>query len=129
MKTLRDVLFGLLLEPLVSSGRIGRLTYLQLVLWAHWPLFVPLLLADLAKPVWAQYVLSAFVVAGFCYWFVALLATAVRRLHDIGRSGYWVLLINLIWPLLLIWPGQRQSNRYGAPASKLRTSSPLLGDA
>jgi uncharacterized membrane protein YhaH (DUF805 family) len=52
------------------------------------------------------------------------LAVGVRRLHDIGKSGWW-LLIGLIpivgWILLIVWaatPGQSGSNQYG-PDPKL----------
>ncbi len=47
------------------------------------------------------------------------LAVAARRLHDVGRSGWWLLLglIPLIgWLVLLIWTirrGDSTPNRYG----------------
>jgi uncharacterized membrane protein YhaH (DUF805 family) len=48
------------------------------------------------------------------------LGVAVRRLHDIGRSGWWIL-IGLIpilgWILLIYWyvqPGTSGQNEYGA---------------
>jgi uncharacterized membrane protein YhaH (DUF805 family) len=49
------------------------------------------------------------------------LAVSVRRLHDIGRSGWFVLLgiIPLIGIILLIYwwcqPSDPQPNKYGAP--------------
>lgn len=57
-------------------------------------------------------------------WFIALLlpniAVGVRRLHDTGKSGWW-LLLNLLCCIgsiiLLIWyllPGNKGENRYGA---------------
>jgi len=48
------------------------------------------------------------------------LGIAVRRLHDIDRSGWWILigLIPIIgWIVLLYWycqPGTSGSNQYGA---------------
>jgi uncharacterized membrane protein YhaH (DUF805 family) len=56
-------------------------------------------------------------------WFFALLipnlAVAVRRLHDTGKSGWW-LLLNLVCCIatiiLLIWyilPGNKGENRFG----------------
>jgi len=48
------------------------------------------------------------------------LGVAVRRLHDIGRSGWWILvgIIPLVgWIVLLVWyltPGTPGSNEYGA---------------
>jgi uncharacterized membrane protein YhaH (DUF805 family) len=47
------------------------------------------------------------------------IAVAVRRLHDIGRSGWWLLLSFLIvigWIILIIWyaqEGQPGGNKYG----------------
>ena len=49
------------------------------------------------------------------------LAVAVRRLHDIDRSGWWLLicLLPVIGQLVLLWwftrPGDRTMNRFGAP--------------
>ena len=54
-------------------------------------------------------------------FFLATLAVAVRRLHDTGRSGWWVLLqlICCIGTIILIvfWvqPSQPSDNQYGAP--------------
>ncbi len=51
--------------------------------------------------------------------FLPSLAAGVRRLHDIGRSGLWVLLILvpiLGWVLLIIWWCRntgRAENQYG----------------
>lgn len=51
--------------------------------------------------------------------FLPSLGVAVRRLHDIGRSGWWILigLIPLVGAiLLLIWfckDSQMESNEYG----------------
>ncbi|PKB70582.1 MAG: hypothetical protein BZY87_10040 [SAR202 cluster bacterium Io17-Chloro-G6] len=48
------------------------------------------------------------------------LAVSVRRLHDVDRSGWWILIaftiIGIIFPLLYwyIKPGDRGSNSYGA---------------
>ncbi len=46
------------------------------------------------------------------------IAIGVRRLHDIGRSGWWVLIaLTVIGVLLLLYwyvqPGQRQDNQFG----------------
>ena len=49
------------------------------------------------------------------------ISVSVRRLHDTGRSGWWVLLWLLPivgWIILLIWYCQRgkpESNAYGEP--------------
>jgi uncharacterized membrane protein YhaH (DUF805 family) len=49
------------------------------------------------------------------------LGAGVRRLHDIGKSGWWIFigLIPLIgWLIAIYWaaqPGQTESNNWGAP--------------
>jgi uncharacterized membrane protein YhaH (DUF805 family) len=51
------------------------------------------------------------------------LAVSVRRLHDIGRTGWWVLLavIPIIgWIILIVWacqPSVPQANKYGTPSA------------
>jgi uncharacterized membrane protein YhaH (DUF805 family) len=47
-----------------------------------------------------------------------LIAAAVRRLHDTGRSGWWLLLfLTVIGNIWLIWwlarPSQGKKNRHG----------------
>jgi uncharacterized membrane protein YhaH (DUF805 family) len=52
--------------------------------------------------------------------FIPSLAVAVRRLHDIDRSGWWLLLylVPIVgWAVLLYWavtPGRVGPNQYGA---------------
>lgn len=127
MKNLPGRVASFVLEPMISSGRIGRVKYLLLHVWSAWPIVLLVAISGENYPMWLQYVLSFFALFAFIYWWVATLTAGVRRLHDLGRSGYWVLLINLIWPLLLIWPGQRQSNRYGPPAPKRFAAKQLNG--
>ncbi len=51
--------------------------------------------------------------------FLPGLGLAVRRLHDIGKSGWWLLLgiVPLIgWIILIVWyvkPSQESTNEYG----------------
>ncbi len=62
-----------------------------------------------------------------------LLAVGVRRLHDAGRSGWWLLagLLPVVGPLaiavLMLLPGHARSNRFGAvpafPPDALATAS------
>jgi uncharacterized membrane protein YhaH (DUF805 family) len=53
------------------------------------------------------------------------LAAAVRRLHDIGKSGWWIFigLIPLIgWIIAIYWAakeGQPESNNWGAPPADI----------
>ena len=61
--------------------------------------------------------------AGFILFFPSL-AVTIRRLHDIGKSGWWYLIsaIPLIGSLILLfWNCQETSpetNQWGAPAKK-----------
>ncbi len=50
--------------------------------------------------------------------FLPGLAVAVRRLHDTGRSGWWILLVFVIiigWIVLLVWfvTDSKPDNQYG----------------
>lgn len=45
------------------------------------------------------------------FWLMGL-AAAIRRLHDSGRSGYWVL-VPVVSLVFLVWPGQQGANRFG----------------
>ncbi|WP_216937838.1 DUF805 domain-containing protein [Acinetobacter sp. BY484] len=52
---------------------------------------------------------------------VPSLAVGARRLHDVGRSGWWqLLMLTVIGVLVLIWwwatETKQQNNKYGAPA-------------
>ena len=52
---------------------------------------------------------------------VPSLAVGARRLHDVGRSGWWqLLMLTVIGILVLIWwwatETKQQNNEYGAPA-------------
>ncbi len=59
------------------------------------------------------------------YWLVyiasnwILLAAAVRRQHDLGKSAWLILLSPIVGFVLLIWwffrPGMASANRYGLP--------------
>ncbi|MGE8499918.1 MAG: DUF805 domain-containing protein [Pseudomonas sp.] len=117
MTHLKALLFLLFLEPLVSSGRIGRIKLLGLFLLALWPLILARVLHDEAAAQWFQNAVGVLAVAGLVFLWVALLATFIRRLHDVGRSGLWVLLVAVLWPLLMVWPGQNRANHYGPPPS------------
>ncbi|UWQ19155.1 DUF805 domain-containing protein [Jannaschia sp. M317] len=63
---------------------------------------------------------------------VPTLAVAVRRLHDIGWSGWWLLLTFLPFGQLAIMimsvlPGQATENRWGPPVSAdVASPAPLI---
>ena len=68
---------------------------------------------------WIAYVLYALVVV------IPSLAVGIRRLHDTGRSGWWLLIgfIPLIGSIILLvlfaTAGEPGSNRYGPPPPPL----------
>ena len=57
-------------------------------------------------------------------------AVGVRRLHDINRSGWWLLLWTAVligWIILIVWAikrGDREANRYG-PDPRQATATSL----
>ena len=61
--------------------------------------------------------------------FLPGLAVMVRRLHDVGKSGwcyFWILLPIAGWIMILIWlcrEGERRTNRFG-PDPKAPESAP-----
>jgi uncharacterized membrane protein YhaH (DUF805 family) len=72
------------------------------------------------------YILSLFSHGLIILYFLWVLAAAlptiaimVRRLHDIGKSGWWILIvfIPIVGPIVLIvflaTPGNAESNKYG----------------
>jgi len=122
------------LKTFTYSGRSGRsecwwfyasvvlglfiLFFARSLLWVYWPRDVPkwsiasLLIIDKTIDLVTWLIILFSLLARF--------SVGSRRLHDIGRSGWWQLLeitgIGSI--LLLIWyvmPSQPTENRYGSP--------------
>ena len=96
------------------SGRASRSEY-----W-YWVLFV--VIGQLVSGVIDSWIVGAYLLEGIFFLATILptLSVGVRRLHDLDRSGWWVLL-DLIpvvgWIILLIWfciKGTDGPNRFGA---------------
>ena len=74
-----------------------------------------LLLSSVARPLIILYNLYGLLVL------VPSIALGVRRLHDIGKSGWWILvslipLIGIIWLIILyLKEGDPEENQYGPP--------------
>lgn len=91
----------------VFEGRARRKEYWYFVLFN---LFLATALAFVSEPLYAIYVFAAFIPG---------ITVGVRRLHDIGKSGWWLLiaLIPLIGTILLILDLAKDSqpgdNQYG----------------
>jgi uncharacterized membrane protein YhaH (DUF805 family) len=100
----------------VFSGRAGRPEFWWFVLFN---LIASLILGVVDHAIFGREVLGAIYSIGVI---LPGLAVSVRRLHDIGRSGWWLLigmipvvgiLVLLFWYIKEAPPG---TNQYGAPA-------------
>jgi hypothetical protein len=61
---------------------------------------------------------------------IPLVAVAARRLHDLDKSGWWLLAIipAVGWAILLIWycrPGDPNANRLGPPPTAATLPMPV----
>lgn len=96
------------------TGRSGRREFWYFILFQYSILFAFFLLGF---TVFGQILAILF----FLFTLIPSLAVSVRRLHDIGRSGLWLLVVlvpifGLI--LLVIWfcqPGVSEENAFGPP--------------
>jgi uncharacterized membrane protein YhaH (DUF805 family) len=98
------------------DGRIGRLQYLLGLILSILCVFVGAGLASIARGAgWAGIAL----IVPFVAFFWIKFAIAVKRLHDLGKSGGWCLL--LFVPIVgfvvaltfLLAPGEEHDNQYG----------------
>lgn len=104
------------------EGRIGRLQYLALAVALPVAIFVSLLIIGELLVAIAEDLVIAMLPLYAAALILLLwigLAAGVRRAHDLGYSG-WVMLLGLVplfgvaVPLLLLfWPGQGETNDYG----------------
>ena len=92
------------------DGRIARGEYvvgigLCLLLYALWAVL------SVLQPVavWGYFVFAP--VVTWC-----AIAVQAKRMHDIGRSGWWILVPFAAWLLFFI-RGDREENRFGLPPS------------
>ena len=111
------------------SGRAPRAEYWYFALFSIIVNVVSEIVAEFARGLhWLNLVVSlALLLPG--------ISVAVRRLHDIDRTGWWYLLIFLPiigWIILFIWActrGTRGPNRYGAdPLPDRLVMQPAAGD-
>src|SRR5665213_663765 len=56
-------------------------------------------------------------VAFICINFAWMIVLYIGRLHDVGYSGWWTLLVMLLhvagMVALAVWPGEKETNKYG----------------
>ena len=114
------------------EGRIGRLRYLaHTILLPTGGLIVSVLFTVVLNLIpwggWVGVALEVIVrmIGGtlFFAFFVLViwiwLSAGIRRLHDMGASGWWMLLnlvllpSFLLWLAQMLWPGQYGDNKYG----------------
>jgi uncharacterized membrane protein YhaH (DUF805 family) len=109
------------------SGRARRKEYWMFVLFNFIFLFAWTLVATFAVTfartgsVKGNELANVMSIVYLCYILVMFLpgmAVAVRRLHDLGKSGWWLLIMLIpfggIWLfILMVTEGQRGDNRYG----------------
>ncbi len=113
------------------EGRIGRMRYIawsMVLMFAITPAMLISMLAFKASPLLGGLLIAA---AGIIAIIIGI-QISVKRLHDIGWSG-WLLLISLIpvvgsifQLLIFIMPGNQGNNRYGAPAPANSTAVKVL---
>jgi len=119
-----DERFAEALNPYSAEGRIGRLRYLAWSM-ASWlvvgiPLFVVTsILAKISSSL--SFLGVLLFVVGAVALIVCSFRFAIQRLHDLGLSGWWVLLhfvplIGSFLPfVLMLAPGSSKRNLYGPP--------------
>ncbi len=103
----------------------GRSTRAQYWWWALFLYIIAIALSLIAVPLASGndgvgiVVYSLYVVVGVVF-FLASLAVAIRRMHDIGKSGWWILIqlipcgIGFVWFLVLaVTPSNPGPNQYG----------------
>lgn len=88
--------------------------------------------------VWNNVFISLLTYIPFLPFLVVLISTAVRRLHDIGTFGWWLLIVGVpLWLFFDLWiviapmlflvfkDGQRHHNKYGADPKNPNAPLPL----
>lgn len=113
------------------SDRLGRVRYLAYCLLGMLAccliLVVIYLLALLLPDALGRLVATgSFIIVKNVMVPMIVFIMSIRRLHDMGFNGWWSLCVLIPYAtlLLLVFPGQRESNRFGPPPPP---SSPLLG--
>lgn len=119
------------LNVFTIDGRIGRLRYLAwslvLMFAAAGVMGVVAIVAGISEVLGA--ILGIAVLIGML---VVSVQIGVQRLHDIGWSG-WLLLLNIVpivnsvfWLLMLVIPGSQGANRFGPPPPANSTAVKIL---
>ena len=98
-------------NPFSYDGRIRRLEYGLSRVFGWIPMFILHLLARKLAPNSTEMSMMA-VIPGLISYFWFITAQNTKRCHDMGNSGWWILI-----PLYSLWlifaDGQPGSNQYG----------------
>ncbi len=104
------------------SDRIGRLRYfgytlIAMVACGFVLVAIYLLALLLPAPMGKLIADSSFILVKNVVVPMIVFIMSIRRLHDLDASGWWTLtiLIPFVTLILLAWPGQRETNRFGPP--------------
>jgi uncharacterized membrane protein YhaH (DUF805 family) len=115
--------FGVLRKYSQFEGRARRLEYWMFMFW-H---ILILLALSLFATRWDSGIGAYLDVMYVVMVIIPSLAVTVRRLHDTGRSGWWVLLglvpiVSFFLVVILCFRGERGSNAYGLDPLAQETS-------
>lgn len=112
--------FDVLKKYAVFGGRARRKEFWMFVLFNIIAVLATGLLDRILHTTWNDQARTG-IISMIYSWAVLLpgIAVAIRRMHDIGKSGWWVLislipLVGIIWYIILAaTEGQRGDNQYG----------------
>ena len=101
-----------------SSGRCNRVEYwltllIQLNIMSVFIYSLLMLFQDsINKP-------TVLLVIIFLFWYISIICSSIRRLHDIGSSGWIYLIVHIFFPIgnliLGLLKGEQEENKYGPP--------------
>jgi uncharacterized membrane protein YhaH (DUF805 family) len=93
------------------NGRIGRINYLVLTVLSS----IAFILLPMLLGAWLEFAL-------LLPYLAFVMAAGARRLHDLGKSGWWQLLnfipiLNLALAIyMVLFRGETSDNKYGPPS-------------
>ncbi len=133
-------------QPKIFSfkGRIGRLRYMAygiatylILMVVFMPLMGGTMLMGGAMGVPGEAGMSMLVMLAMGVFYIGILLLSVafgkRRLNDLNRSGWWMLvfivpLVNLLMTIyVLLFPGSKEANDFGPPAVANSLGVKILG--
>ena len=101
------------------DGRARRTEYWMFQLFNYLIMFVIILFLGMLNLIENQFVIFSLVIYFFIGVFIPSLSVRVRRLHDINKSGWWVLISlvpylgSIILLIFMLIEGTTGDNKYG----------------